>query len=97
MPEIAAATTEDVQAAFNAAIATRCAIAFAAGCRLAVTTISEQSPMRLGGLGPGYTPDGQVVLRWEFIVLSPGESPPKGYRWTIYEQRSDGRLVGRSA
>lgn len=81
MQELRAATTTELQAAFDQALAMRCAIAFAAGCRLAVTTISEQP----------------TSMQWTFVVLSPGEKPPEGYKWTIYEQRPDGLLIGRSA
>lgn len=96
MPELKAASVEEAQAEFNRQIEMRAAIAFACDCRLAVTTISEAGPLRLGGLGPGYSPDGQITITWQFVVLSPGESPPDGFRWTIYEQRN-GQAVGRSA
>ena len=60
-------------------IEARCALAFAAGCRLAVTTV----------VCPG-----NCCFAYEFVVLSPGESAPKG--WTIYELRGD-QAIGRSA
>ncbi len=60
-------------------IEARCTLAFDNGCRLAVASV----------VCPG-----NCCWAYDFVVLSPGESAPKG--WTIYEQR-DGRAVGRTA
>lgn len=74
------------------------AIARAADCRLAVT---DATPAPLRVFVNPFRPmpsidDLPVELEWEFVMLSPGERPPQGRAWTIYERRGDG-WQGRSA
>jgi len=78
MPALSRPTLEELTEAFEDEVAARCAIAFAGDCRLAVLIRAAT--------------ERQIV--YEFIVLSPGESPP-GSGWTIYENRN-GVAVGRS-
>lgn len=76
-----------VQVAFDARLATLTAVAFMADMRLAVS---------IKGLRPvGHRP-GFWEYDFDYIVLSPGEVPPRDRVWTIYENHS-GRAVGRSA
>ena len=76
-------TPDEAEAAFRDMINDRCAIAFAAECRLAI----RRSPC------PGKDPR---CLHYRFVVLSPGEKPPPGIGWEIYEDHG-GRVVARSA
>lgn len=57
-----------------------CTLAFAAECRVAIYVRDT----------PG------VGISVEYVMLSPGEHPPRGKAWTIYENRG-GIPVGRSA
>lgn len=64
MYEVRRQSAEELQQAFRDEVAWRCAVAFAAECRLAILVRSIQ----------------QCALTYEFIVLSPGERPPgKGW------------------
>lgn len=67
------------------------AIAAAAGCRLAVRPIFEAG---IDVISMEITDD--VVVRYRFVMLGPGETPPAGAGWTIYEQTANG-WRGRSA
>lgn len=61
------------------------AVAFAAGCRLAMTMPELVTDPRTM----------QMSYQWQHVMLLPGESPPAGpfRKWTIYEQRNG---MGRS-
>lgn len=37
------------------------------------------------------------TLEWHWLLLSPGETPPAGHIWTIYEHRGDLGWTGRTA
>lgn len=93
-------TVAEAHKALVAAIAARCVIAFAAGCRLAVSDPIYTSPGVFGfGCGAGITrfapsPGHKVEMTCDFVILSPGEIPPAGKGWTIYEER-DGVPQGR--
>lgn len=89
---------EEAMAAYHASIERLLAIALAADCRLAVS-----SPVPVRGvicrvrlLGEPEFEEAPLELVWEHVMLMPGEKPPAGKSWTIYERRGDG-WQGRSA
>lgn len=76
----------------GAQIEALCEIAFAAGLRIAISCrrdkIVTKGPFDL------YQHE-QTVTVFEHVMLSPGEDPPAGKAWIIYENRA-GIPVGRS-
>lgn len=70
---------QHAQATLQARIEALLAIALVGGCRLAV---SEPCPILRG------TDD--YALEVVHVMLSPGEKPPAGRAWTIYELHADG-------
>lgn len=38
-----------------------------------------------------------IDIEWFWLVLGPGEKPPAGFKWTIYEHRDDLGWIGRIA
>lgn len=99
MLQVRGMTVEEVRESHQREIEARCLIAFAAGCRLAVSELNAPAadqPFDMSSILFGSPPPGVVTLTWDFVVLSPGEKPPAGCRWTIYEDRS-GTPIGRQA
>lgn len=82
MPQVSAPTAEEAVAKLEVEAQAKAMVAFAAGCRLAVR------PYRATNMRG-------CVIDYEFVVLSPGETP-EGNGWTLYEQRGD-QAVGRPA
>lgn len=98
MLQVRGMTIEEVRSQLDREIEARCLIAFGAGCRLAVSEINAAADRALdmSSILFGSAPADVVTLTWDFVVLSPGENPPAGCRWTIYEDRS-GIPIGRQA
>jgi len=80
-----AAVFQQAQDALQARVQLLLAIAAAGGCRLA---ISEPWPILRG--------ESDYTLEFAHVMLSPGEKPPAGRAWTIYELHADG-WRGRAA
>lgn len=89
--------SEAIQAHY-ARIEALCAIAFPLGMRVAVRMIEPEIsiPDMFWRIFEGTMGTPKFELRFEHVMLSPGEKPPEGHRWTIYEDRS-GIPMGRSA
>jgi hypothetical protein len=87
--------------AYNRRLKELLAIALAAEMRLAVSELIPTGGQYSFGCHRGtlhWTPHPMETpgLSWDFVMLSPGEKPPAGKRWTIYELHADG-WRGRSA
>ena len=66
------------------------AIALVADCRVAISS-RQRYP-----LAHDYdVPIHDYELVWDFVMLMPGEKPPEGRAWTIYERRADIGWQGR--
>lgn len=89
-PELAKA----MRAAYQRQVDDLCLIAFDAGMRVAIEDGSARLP-NSDDFDPPYSAEDALHLRWTFVMLSPGESPPAGRHWTIFENRA-GTPVGRS-
>jgi hypothetical protein len=93
------ASMAEALAALDQEIEAKAHLAFEVGCRLAIT---PPYPISAGhwmhGCMPGkvhWSPMEPIELTYDFVMLSPGELPPLGRPWTIYEER-EGLLVGRT-
>jgi hypothetical protein len=87
--------------AYNRRLEELLALALLADCRLAVSELVPTGGTYSFGCMPGkrnWSPHPLETpgLAWDFVMLLPGEKPPKGKRWTIYERRTEG-WKGRSA
>ena len=87
--------------AYNRRLEELLAIALAGGVRLAVSELVPTGGQYAFGCQRGHLrwephPLETPGLAWDFVMLSPGEKPPAGRRWTIYERHADG-WRGRSA
>lgn len=82
---MSAAVFQQAQDAHQARVQLLLAVAAAGGCRLA---ISEPCPILRG--------ESDYSLEFVHVMLGPGEKPPAGRAWTIYELHADG-WRGRSA
>lgn len=82
-----------VRERYQAELELRLVIARDAGMRLAARALDEPS---VGFIGSVPNPAAISEMSWEFVMLSPGESPPGKGPWTVYEFRGD-QAVGRSA
>lgn len=68
------------------------ALAMVAGCRLAIYGPYPEGGLYSAGCGrdtviwhPGPFDDPTPRIRWDHVMLAPGESPPARGSWTIYE------------
>lgn len=95
------ATKEEAMTAFHARVEELLALALDTDCRLAVTTPHFRGALYAfgctkGNVRPILQPGQPIELVWDFVMLSPGEKPPEGKGWTIYERVGD-QWRGRSA
>lgn len=81
MPFLTAHSPDELVAATFTTVERLCAVAFAADCRLAIR-------WRLTSIVA-------MMCEYEFVLLSPGELPPAGEGWEVWENHS-GRHVGRA-
>lgn len=82
MPVIKALTRDELSTKVIAAIQQHCAVAFAADCRVAMRWRFSDPPA--------------LTVEYQFQILSPGERPPTGNGWEVFENHS-GIAVGRTA
>lgn len=85
MPFVTGLSKDEIIREIQGATDRHCAAAFAADCRLAIR-------WNVTGLCFHRFP---MTIEYQFIILSPGEPPPKGMGWEVFENHS-GRAVGRA-
>lgn len=85
MPFVTGLTKDEIVAAIQEATDRHCADAFAADCRLVIR-------WNVTNLCLNRYP---MTIEYQFVVLSPGEKPPPGHGWELWENHS-GRAVGRA-
>ncbi len=81
MPFLTAPTPDELIAATFETVERLCAVAFMVDCRLAIR-------WRLTSITA-------LTCEYEFTILSPGEKPPEGEGWEVWENHS-GRHIGRT-
>jgi hypothetical protein len=78
VPFVTGLTKDEIIAAIHAATDRHCADAFAADCRLAIRwNVTNLCFHRF-----------PMTIEYQFVVLSPGEGPPPGQGWELWEDHS---------